>query len=91
VSAVGSRRTSCATPTPSSLAREGVPLNIIQRQLGHANLGTTSIYLQGIDPEEIIAAVTRPSCADDVCQRRAAPLNAASSAGAPPALPLRHV
>jgi site-specific recombinase XerD len=39
------------------LAREGVPLNIIQRQLGHANLGTTSIYLQGIDPEEIIAAV----------------------------------
>jgi site-specific recombinase XerD len=32
------------------LAREGVPLNIIQRQLGHANLGTTSIYLQGIDP-----------------------------------------
>ena len=39
------------------LAREGVPLNIIQRQLGHANLDTTSIYLQGIDTEEIIAAV----------------------------------
>ena len=39
------------------LAREGVPLNIIQRQLGHANLGTTSIYLQGIDTEEIIATV----------------------------------
>jgi site-specific recombinase XerD len=39
------------------LAREGVPLNVIQRQLGHANLGTTSIYLQGIDIEEIIAAV----------------------------------
>jgi site-specific recombinase XerD len=39
------------------LAREGVPLNIIQRQLGHSNLGTTSIYLQGIDPEEIITAV----------------------------------
>jgi integrase len=38
------------------LAREGVPLNI-QRQLGHANLGTTSIYLQAIDPEAIIAAV----------------------------------
>jgi hypothetical protein len=34
-----------------------VPLNIIQRQLGHTNLGTTSIYLQGIDPEEIITAV----------------------------------
>ena len=38
------------------LAREGVPLNIIQRQLGHTNLGTTSIYLQGIDPEEILSA-----------------------------------
>jgi hypothetical protein len=36
---------------------EGVPLNIIQRQVGDANLGTTSIYLQGIDPEEIITAV----------------------------------
>jgi Phage integrase family len=40
-----------------ALAREGVPLNVIQRQLGHANLGTTSVYLQGIDPEEIIMAV----------------------------------
>jgi site-specific recombinase XerD len=39
------------------LAREGVPLNIIQRQLGHVNLGTTSIYLQGIDPAEILATV----------------------------------
>ena len=39
------------------LAREGVALNVIQRHLGHANLGTTSIYLQGIDTEEIIATV----------------------------------
>ena len=39
------------------IAREGVPLNVIQRQLGHANLGTTSIYLQGIDNAEIIATV----------------------------------
>jgi site-specific recombinase XerD len=39
------------------LAREGVPVNVIQRQLGHANLGTTSIYLQGIDIEEIISTV----------------------------------
>jgi site-specific recombinase XerD len=28
-----------------ALELEGVALNIIQRQLGHANLGTTSIYL----------------------------------------------
>jgi hypothetical protein len=40
----------------SSSPREGVALNIVQRQLGHANLGTTSIYLRGIDPEEIITA-----------------------------------
>jgi site-specific recombinase XerD len=26
------------------MAREGVPLNVIQRQLGHANLGITSVY-----------------------------------------------
>ena len=39
------------------LAREGVALNIIQRQLGHSNVATTSVYLQGIDSEEIIATV----------------------------------
>jgi site-specific recombinase XerD len=44
-------------PHAVELAREGVSLNVIQRQLGHANLGTTSIYLQGIDIEEIIATV----------------------------------
>ena len=36
------------------LAREGVPLVVIQRQLGHSNLGITSIYPQGIDNAEII-------------------------------------
>jgi integrase len=51
-------RAAPAPPRPAvELAREGVPLNIIQRQLGHANLGTTWIYLQGIDTEEIIATV----------------------------------
>jgi site-specific recombinase XerD len=39
------------------MAREGVPLNVIQRQLGHANLGITSVYLQGIDNAEIICTV----------------------------------
>jgi site-specific recombinase XerD len=41
------------------MAREGVPLNVIQRQLGHANLGITSIYRQGIDSSEIIDTVHR--------------------------------
>jgi integrase len=34
-----------ATTGMLELDREGVSLNIIQRQLGHANLGTTSMYL----------------------------------------------
>jgi site-specific recombinase XerD len=39
------------------LAREGVPLIVIQRQLGHCDLGITSVYLQGIDNAEIIETV----------------------------------
>ena len=70
------------------LAREGVALNIIQRQLGHTNLGTTSIYLHGIDPEEIITAV-RARRADDVRQRRTPPLNRPGQRERHAALPLR--
>jgi integrase len=39
------------------MAREGVPLIVIQRQLRHSNLGITSIYLHGIDNAEIIDTV----------------------------------
>jgi site-specific recombinase XerD len=39
------------------MSREGVPLVVIQRQLGHAHLGITSVYLRGIDNTEIIHAV----------------------------------
>jgi len=39
------------------MAREGVPLIVIQRQLGHSNLGITSVYLKGIDNAEIIDTV----------------------------------
>jgi integrase len=38
-------------------AHEGVPSVVVQRQLGHANLGITSVYLQGIDSSEIISTV----------------------------------
>jgi integrase/recombinase XerD len=41
----------------------------LQRQLGHANLGITSVYLQGIDNSEIIETV----------HRRAAPVLPASA------------
>ena len=39
------------------MAREGVPLIVIERQLGHSDLGITSVYLQGIDSGEIIETV----------------------------------
>jgi integrase/recombinase XerD len=55
------------------LAREGVPVNVIQRQLGHCNLGITSVYLQGIDVAEIIGIV----------HRRPAPVIPANSGLAP--------
>src|SRR3954451_302237 len=39
------------------MADEGRPLVVIQRRLGHSNLGITSIELQGIDNAEIIDTV----------------------------------
>jgi integrase len=41
------------------MAREGVPLIVIQRQLGHSNLGITSVYLQGNNAEIIDTVHTR--------------------------------
>ena len=38
----------------AELAAEGVPMNAIQAQLGHANLSTTSRYLAHIAPAELI-------------------------------------
>jgi site-specific recombinase XerD len=39
------------------MSREGVPLVVIQRQLGHANLAITSVYLRGIDNTETIHTI----------------------------------
>jgi integrase len=38
----------------AQLAREGVPLNVIQAQLGHSNIATTSHYLQHVAPQQLI-------------------------------------
>lgn len=39
------------------MSREGVPLLVIQRQLGHPDLAIRSVYLRGIDTTEILHAV----------------------------------
>jgi integrase/recombinase XerD len=41
------------------LTRANVPMPLIQRLLGHASLGTTSIYLASLSPEEALDAVRR--------------------------------
>ena len=38
----------------AELAQEGIPVNVIQQQLGHANLAVTSIYLAHIAPQQLI-------------------------------------
>jgi site-specific recombinase XerD len=41
----------------TELAREGMPMNLIQQALGHSSLGTTSRYLMHINPQEVIDAM----------------------------------
>ncbi len=41
----------------AQLAAEGVPINVIQRQLGHSNVATTSRYLDHIAPQQVIEAM----------------------------------
>lgn len=43
----------------AELAAEGVPLNIIQAQLGHSNAATTSRYLEHIAPTQVIEAMKK--------------------------------
>jgi site-specific recombinase XerD len=55
----------------AELMREGVPLNLIQRQLGHSTIAVTSRYLQHVTPQELVEAM----------QRRAWPEAAAGALG----------
>lgn len=44
------------------LAREGIPVPLISRQLGHSNVATTATYLSGINPQEVIDVIAvRPA------------------------------
>ena len=73
------------------MAREGVPLIVIQRQLGHTNLGITSIYLQGIDSAEIIDTVHARRApmipVHSRCASEAADRQREAAASSPPARP----
>src|SRR3954454_19567936 len=55
------------------LAHEGVPLVVIQRQLGHSNLGITSVYLQG-------STTPRASKPSPPGERQRSPSNSRSAA-----------
>jgi integrase len=46
-----------SSPSTHELMHEGIPLPLIQRQLGHSHLSTTGTYLEGINHEEIISTV----------------------------------
>jgi site-specific recombinase XerD len=41
----------------AELMREGVPPNVIQAQLGHSSLQTTSVYLSHIAPTELVGRI----------------------------------
>lgn len=41
----------------SELAREGVPVHVIRRQLGHSNLATTERYIDHLTPMDVIEAM----------------------------------
>ena len=43
----------------AELAREGFPINLIQAQLGHSSLATTSRYLAHIAPQQLVDAIQK--------------------------------
>jgi site-specific recombinase XerD len=43
----------------AELASEGLPVNVVQQQLGHGSLATTDRYLRHIAPRERVAAMRR--------------------------------
>ena len=41
----------------SELAEEGVPVHVIQAQLGHSSLATTDVYIRHLNPQQVISAI----------------------------------
>jgi site-specific recombinase XerD len=48
----------------AELAAEGVPVNVISRQLGHANSAVTARYLDHVAPAQVIAAMQHRTWAE---------------------------
>ncbi|WP_442483061.1 tyrosine-type recombinase/integrase [Aeoliella sp. SH292] len=44
------------------LANEGVPIHLIQAQLGHRSLATTDRYVRHLNPTEVVSTVRNRSC-----------------------------
>lgn len=49
----------------SELASEGVPMNLLQAQLGHSSLATTDRYVRHIAPAQLVAAIRQREWAVD--------------------------
>jgi site-specific recombinase XerD len=49
----------------AQLAREGVPVHVIRKALGHASLATTERYIDHLAPLEVIDTVKRREWADE--------------------------
>lgn len=50
------------------LMQEKIPLNLIQKQLGHANIAVTSRYLQHVPPPELAEAMQRRAWPSEAAQ-----------------------
>jgi site-specific recombinase XerD len=63
------------------LMMEGIPIGIIQRQLGHASLATTDTYLAHIAPKHVIDAISARAWTPPQGTAAALPAAAVSSVG----------
>ena len=66
------------------LASEGVPMHVIQQQLGHSNLAVTSRYISHLNPAETISRMKGRTWGGDGAAAGGVP-GAAAPAGSPPA------
>ena len=48
----------------STSSHEGVPINVISRQLGHANSAVTARYIDHIAPAQVVDAMQRRTWAE---------------------------